>query len=32
LVGDALRPVTPEAEVYFLTPRQVAGAAIERRT
>ena len=32
LVGDALRPVTPEAELYFLTPRQVAGAAIERRT
>lgn len=32
LVGDALRPVTPEAELYFLTPRQVAGAAIERQT
>ncbi len=32
LVGDALRPVTPEAELYFLTPRQVAGAAIEWRT
>lgn len=32
LVGDVLRPVTPEAELYFLTPRQVAGAAIERRT
>lgn len=31
-VGDALRPVTPEAELYFVTPRQVAGATIERRT
>ena len=32
LVGEALRPVTPEAELYFLTPRQVAGAVVERRT
>jgi hypothetical protein len=32
LVGDTLRPVTPEAELYFLTPRQVAGAAIEWQT
>ncbi len=32
LVGDALRPVTPEAELYFVTPRQIAGTAIERRT
>lgn len=32
LVGDALRPVTPEAELYFLTPRLVVGAAIEQRT
>jgi hypothetical protein len=32
LVGDALRPVTPEAELYFLTPRKVPGATIERRT
>ena len=31
VVGDALRPVTPEAELYFLTPRQIAGAAIERQ-
>lgn len=32
LVGDALRPVTPEAELYFLTPQQVADAAMEMRT
>ena len=32
LVGDALRPVTPEVELYFLTPQQVAGATTERRT
>ena len=31
VVGDALRPVTPEAELYFVTPRQIAGAAIERQ-
>jgi hypothetical protein len=32
LVGDVLRPVTPEVELYFLTPQEVAGAATERRT
>lgn len=32
LVGDAVRPVTPEVELYFLTPRHVVGAAVERRT
>jgi hypothetical protein len=32
MVGDALRPVTPEVELYFLTPQQVAGATTERRT
>lgn len=32
MVGDALRPVNPEVELHFLTPRQVVGAAIERRT
>ncbi len=32
LVGGALRPITPEVELYFLTPRQVVGAPIERRT
>lgn len=32
LVGDALRPVSPEVELFFLTPKQVAGAATERRT
>lgn len=32
LVGDALRPVTPESEIYFITPRRVVGAASERRT
>jgi hypothetical protein len=32
LVGDTLRPVTPEVELYFLTPRQITGAVIERRT
>ncbi len=26
------RPVTPDAELYFLTPRQVAVAAVERGT
>jgi len=30
-VGGDLRPVTPEAELYFLTPVKVVGAAIERR-
>jgi hypothetical protein len=32
MVGDALRPVTPEVELHFLTPQYVAGAATERRT
>lgn len=32
LVGDALRPLSPEVELYFLTPQQVAGSAAERRT
>jgi len=31
-VGVALRPVTPEAELYFLTPQEIADAVIERRT
>lgn len=31
-VGDAFRPVTPEVELYFLTPLQVLGATAERRT
>jgi hypothetical protein len=31
MVGGALRPVTPEVELYFLTPHKVAGAASERR-
>jgi hypothetical protein len=32
LVGGSLRPVTPEAELYFLTPRIIVDAGIERRT
>jgi hypothetical protein len=32
LVGGALRPVSPAAELFFLTPRRVAGAVTERRT
>ena len=31
MVGDALRPVTPEAELYFVTPREIVGVAMERR-
>ena len=32
LVGGALRPVSPAAELFFLTPERVAGAVIERRS
>ena len=31
VVGDALRPVIPEAELYFVTPREIAGVAVERQ-
>ncbi len=32
LAGEALRPVSPPAEVFFLTPGRVAGAVTERRS
>ncbi|MBC7286370.1 hypothetical protein, partial [Hoeflea sp.] len=32
VVGGTLRAVTPEAELYFLAPRLIADAAIERQT
>ncbi len=31
-VGDALRPVNPEIEIFFLTTQQIGEAPIERRT
>lgn len=32
VVGEALRPVSPPAELFFITPERLAGVAIERRT
>jgi hypothetical protein len=32
LVGGNLRPVTPAADLYFLTPGELPGAVVERRT
>jgi hypothetical protein len=32
IIGGALKPVVPEAEVYFLTPREVVDAAVEEQT
>jgi hypothetical protein len=32
LVGGNLRPVTPATDLYFLTPGELPGAVVERRT